>query len=322
MSKHLTASVSIDLDDKWTYLKTCGDQAWRSYPSYLGIVVPRILSVLETHGIKATFFVVGKDATQQENAAIFRQIVHAGHEIASHSFHHDPWLQAYSEGELDRELESAEEAIIAATGQQPVGFRGPGFSQSDTLIDALAKRNYLYDATTFPNILNPLARRYFLKHSALTRSERRQRGELFGSFRDGFRTNRPHNRHTPHGSLTEIPVTTLPFLKTPVHLSYVLYLSEKSTRLALDYFKTALYLCKKLELHYTLLLHPLDFVGIEDNQGLLFFPGMKMTLRKKQRVVSQVLLLLREFKLLTLHQFALQFKKNTSAEASTNGSKQ
>ena len=59
------ASLSLDLDNLWTYLKTNGDPAWRSFPGYLDEVVPRILGVLDRHGLKITFFIVGQDAALQ-----------------------------------------------------------------------------------------------------------------------------------------------------------------------------------------------------------------------------------------------------------------
>ena len=40
-TKTRIASLSFDLDDKWAYLKTNGDPAWKSYPSYLELLVPR-----------------------------------------------------------------------------------------------------------------------------------------------------------------------------------------------------------------------------------------------------------------------------------------
>ena len=41
MSRSL-ASLSLDLDNKWSYLKTHGDPGWDSFPSYLDVVVPRL----------------------------------------------------------------------------------------------------------------------------------------------------------------------------------------------------------------------------------------------------------------------------------------
>ena len=49
MTKPL-ASLSLDLDNKWSYLKTHGDPGWESFPSYLDVVVPRVLDLLDELG--------------------------------------------------------------------------------------------------------------------------------------------------------------------------------------------------------------------------------------------------------------------------------
>jgi peptidoglycan/xylan/chitin deacetylase (PgdA/CDA1 family) len=94
--KTRVASLSLDLDDKWAYLKTNGDPVWQSYPSYLELVVPRLLKVLFSHELRATFFIVGQDAALDRNRTLLRGIADAGHEIGYHSFLHDPWLHLYS----------------------------------------------------------------------------------------------------------------------------------------------------------------------------------------------------------------------------------
>ena len=52
-------SISLDLDNKWSYMKTHGDAGWEEFPSFLDLVVPRILDFLQEHSQKITFFVVG-----------------------------------------------------------------------------------------------------------------------------------------------------------------------------------------------------------------------------------------------------------------------
>ena len=75
----MTASLSLDLDDEWSYLRTRGDPAWREYPSHLAQVVPRILEFLDNRKLKITFFVVGKDAEAPANRHIFEALVDHGH---------------------------------------------------------------------------------------------------------------------------------------------------------------------------------------------------------------------------------------------------
>src|SRR5512147_3243633 len=86
------ASLSLDLDNKWSYMKTHGDRGWESFPSYLDTVVPRALSMLKAHGMTISFMIVGQDAALDKNREALAQIPAAGHEIGNHSFHHEQWF--------------------------------------------------------------------------------------------------------------------------------------------------------------------------------------------------------------------------------------
>ena len=275
------ASLSLDLDNKWSYLQTHGDPAWKQLPSYLHLAVPRILDFLAARDLQITFFIVGQDAAMRAHHSVLKSIVEAGHEIANHTFHHHPWLHLYSAQEINRELEQAEVAIRSATGCHPVGFRGPGFSISAATLRVLKKRGYQYDASTFPNILNPLARGYFLMNSHLTNEQRSKRKALFGSWKDAFRPVKPYRWRFDWTHLTEMPVTTMPILRLPFHFSYLLYLSGYSNSLAKFYWRMALSLCKCTGTEPSVLLHPLDFMGCDDDRDLSFFPGMNLCSQKK-----------------------------------------
>ena len=67
------ASISLDLDDLWTYLRIHGDPRWVTRPSYLKTVVPLALDALDQAGVKLTFFVVGSDAATPANAPLLRR---------------------------------------------------------------------------------------------------------------------------------------------------------------------------------------------------------------------------------------------------------
>jgi hypothetical protein len=281
------APLSLDLDNKWSYLKTHGDESWRELPSYLDLVVPRILSVLAERGLTITVFVVGQDAARPENREAIAAVAAAGHEIGNHSFHHEPWLHLYEPQQVADELARAEEAIESATGMRPAGFRGPGFSLSTETVERLAQRGYLYDATIFPNALNPVGRAYYFMQSNLSREERRQRKALFGTMRDAFRPNRPFRWEVAEGSLAEIPVTTMPGLRLPFHFSYLIWLAGRSEALAERYLRTALWLCRRTGNAPSLLLHPLDFLGVDDEPDLGFFPGMSLKSTRKLELVAR-----------------------------------
>ena len=270
MSRH--ASLSLDLDNQWSYMKTHGDPAWQDYPTYLDVVVPRFLEFMRERRLDITVFIVGQDAARAENREALQMIPAAGHEIGNHSFHHEPWLHKYSREEIQREIGRAHDAIAEVTGHEPVGFRGPGFSVSEDTLTTLGSHGYRYDASTLPTFIGPLARAYYFKTSKLSEAEIEDRAALFGHWRDVLRPVKPY-RWTA-GDIVEVPVTTIPLLRVPFHFSYLLYLSDFSERLAEWYLAAALRLCRLTGVEPSLLLHPLDFLGPEDAEGLEFFPGM------------------------------------------------
>lgn len=285
------ASLSLDLDNLWSYMKTHGDTGWESFPSYFDIVVPRILSFLEKHDKKITFFVVGQDAALQKNHAALQSIADAGHEIGNHSFNHEPWLHLYTEQQIVADLTQAQEHIEQVTGQKPVGFRGPGFSLSLSVLRVLTQRGYYYDASTLPTFLGPLARAYYFMTAKLDPEEMKVRKLLFGELRDGLKPLRPYRWKIDgrNDGIIEIPVTTMPILKIPFHISYILYIYRFSPVLARTYFRIAMILCRLTHVSPSLLLHPLDFLGCNDIKELSFFPAMNLHAEEKLHLIDDIL---------------------------------
>jgi hypothetical protein len=287
------ASLSLDLDNKWSYMKTHGDAGWEAFPSYLDVVVPRVLDILRERSLRLTFFIVGQDAALARNREALAAIADAGHLIGNHSFHHEPWLHLYGEEQIEAEIRTAEEAIEAATGRRPRAFRGPGYSLSQATLRVLVRRGYRYDASTLPTFLGPLARAYYFLTSRFTAAELQQRKALFGNLSDGLRSIRPYHWDVDGTRLLEIPVTTLPIIKIPIHGSYVLYLGVISPAVARLYFRTAMTVCRALGVEPSILLHPLDFLGAEDESDLAFFPAMRMGREQKLGLAVDCLDLLR-----------------------------
>lgn len=304
-AKKPIASLSVDLDDKWSYMKIHGDRGWETLPSYLDVLVPRVLEFLKARNLTVTFFIVGQDAALKKNHSILRSIADAGHEIGNHSFHHEPWMHLYSREEIETEITLAEEHIEGATGQKPRGFRGPGYSLSQAMLRQLVRRGYQYDASTFPNLLTPLARAYYFATAEFTPDQKRQWQASGGTLRDTLRSVKPYLWRLDNGTLVEIPVTTLPVLKVPMHVSYLVCLRLFGRNLALQYFNAALRLCQLTHTRPSIVLHPTDFLGCDDTKDLSFIPGMSLPSEKKLEFVSDVLQRLSgEFTVLTLHEHA------------------
>ena len=301
------ASISLDLDNLWAYMRAHGLAGWRDFPTYLPHVVPKIVELVHSLDIHLTVFVVGQDAEIEENGAAIRAFVEAGHGIGNHSFLHEPWMHKYSRAEIVEEISRAHRAIEETTGVQPRGFRGPGFSVSDDLLTELCRMGYRYDSSLLPTFLGPLARAAYFRSADLTDAEREERKKQFGHFRDGFKSIRPFLWRSKHGVLLEVPVTTIPVLRSPMHLTYVHFLAQFSPVLARSYFSFALKMCQVFQVAPSLLLHPLDFLAADELPELECFPGLGSNSDSKRKLTQWCLQKFSEsFDVVSLDDFAAQ----------------
>jgi len=289
------ASLSLDADNQWSYEMIRGEPDWASAPSYLGRMAPRVLELFGERDIFVTFFLIGRDA--ETDADAFAALAAAGHEIGNHSFRHQPWLHRYSEAELEEELTRAEDALRAATGVQTRGFRGPGYSLSEPTLRVLVRRGYDYDASTLPTVIGPVARAVYFRRARLDETQKAEREHLYGTWADGMRPLRPYRWSVDGATLLEMPVSTLPGLRVPIHVSYLLALSVHSEALARSYFANALRACRAARVEPSILLHPLDVLSGDEVPNLRFFPGMEIpTAVKLRRVASYLDVLARHFR--------------------------
>lgn len=86
-------------------------------------ITPRILAILKEKGVKATFFVIGKNA--EKFPELVKQIDDEGHIVANHSYSHKHLIGFFSKKRLNQDLTHCNEAITAALGKSPLFFRPP-----------------------------------------------------------------------------------------------------------------------------------------------------------------------------------------------------
>lgn len=87
--------------------------------------IERALDLLDAHGTRATFFVVGPHAAQQPQ--IVREIVARGHEVASHGDTHLK-MHRFSPRKFGDDLRRSIDTLQAITGEKVRGYRAPFFS--------------------------------------------------------------------------------------------------------------------------------------------------------------------------------------------------
>jgi len=114
--------------------------------------IGRILELLGSRGVRATFFVPGHTALTFPDA-VWR-IFEAGHEIAAHNDVHETPV-GLARDEEAAVFERAEAALRRLTGKRPVGFRSPAWDLSPNTLELLVERNYLYDSSLMGDDFRP-----------------------------------------------------------------------------------------------------------------------------------------------------------------------
>lgn len=98
-----------------------------------------IIEILNKHGVKGTFFVVGKNVVNYPD--VLRQIVDNGHEVANHSFSHTITKNSTKDAIL-KEMRFTHDAILNVCETEVRFFRPPGGSISADMVDAAKSMNY------------------------------------------------------------------------------------------------------------------------------------------------------------------------------------
>lgn len=149
--------VSVDLDDPSCYHAIHGLPPPRDTEAgaVLERALPRFLDLFAELGVRATFFVIGRDVERDlgaggAGAEVLRRAVREGHELANHSHAH-----AYDLSRWDgaRQLEDLRrcDTLLRELGAEPCGFRAPGYTHDDGLLHQVAELGYRYDASALPS---------------------------------------------------------------------------------------------------------------------------------------------------------------------------
>jgi len=145
-------AFTVDLED-WFQGLTSTNPHIERWPLLESRVVPateRLLSLLDAHHVRATFFVLGYVA--ERHPRLIERVREHGHELAVHGYAHRSVTRLRPD-EFASEIDRASEALERITGEPPAGHRAPYFSINSDMawaFDLLARRGYRYDSSVFP----------------------------------------------------------------------------------------------------------------------------------------------------------------------------
>jgi len=219
------ASVSVDLDEIHHYHAIHGLPVEGAATLVYDVAVDRLTALADAARIPLTFFAIGRDLSRAGAQERMRAAAKAGHEIANHSLDHRYDLVRLGRDEIRRQIEGGAAAIADACGERPVGFRAPGYTITDEVLDVLAELGVEYDASVFPCPAYWMAKTAAIGLIAMrgrkSRSIVDQPTVLLAPTRP-YRVGRPYWRRG--SGILEIPVQVtrglrLPFIGTSVTLA-------------------------------------------------------------------------------------------------------
>jgi polysaccharide deacetylase family protein (PEP-CTERM system associated) len=152
-------AFTIDLEDwfcAYNMTSVIPPSGWDQCELRVEANARRLLKLLETYGVHATFFVLGWIA--EKVPALLMEIERQGHEIALHGYRHRLLTQMTPE-EFTSDIERSILAVKASGVQQPLyGFRAPSFTvvrETTWALDILHDLGFKYDSSIFPTGMHP-----------------------------------------------------------------------------------------------------------------------------------------------------------------------
>lgn len=151
-------AISIDLED-WFCVKNLEGivpfERWDSCELRVEESTRKILTRLDAHGVKATFFVLGWIAERVPH--LIREIAESGHEIGLHSYAHRP-ITDQTPRDFERDLRRSLDAVRNIVDVEIAGFRAPSFTvtrETMWVVEVLRRNGLRYDSSIFPIGVHP-----------------------------------------------------------------------------------------------------------------------------------------------------------------------
>lgn len=222
-------NVNVDVDNLYVYEGEYELSAGVSYDILYSEALPAMLSLFERFGVKATFFLIGQDLELESCRRFCMEASTLGHEIANQTFTHPEFLHRLSFVEKESEILRCHEAIADLIGIAPVGFRSPGYYLDKDILNVLLANGYVYDSSVLPTPF------MFLMSLYIRLKTGRVPNKAFGRKRWTIASRHPTIFFDPESNqryLYELPIATLPFLRFPLHTTFVFMFGARYLELA------------------------------------------------------------------------------------------
>ena len=149
----ITNALTIDVEDYFqvsAFAPHIDRADWDNRECRVERNMQRILDLLDRHSTKATFFTLGWVA--QRYPHLVKDIVHRGHELASHGYGHER-ASDLSEAAFLEDIRSAKAILEDLSGLEVRGYRAPSFSIGEGNLwafDCLANTGHRYSSSIYP----------------------------------------------------------------------------------------------------------------------------------------------------------------------------
>lgn len=282
------AMIHVDLDSLQTLAEFFGVRVEDKARLIHTVAVPRFLKLFRDHGVKATFFVVGRDLTDEASVAPLHQALAAGHEIANHTMNHPFRMRALPRKKKAQEILEGHAMLHDRVGVEAVGFRAPGYDVDEETLDILQAQGYLYDSSLFPSFLVPIIKAY---STMIVGSKHGHVLDGYGKLAYGFGPIEPYRprvgalQNPGKMFLVEIPVSMMPVLRVPLHSTTLFAVSHSLVPLG-GWFLSL------LGKPYTFLMHGADLLDLEEDQvprALSVCPSLRKGLHEKLGLLNGML---------------------------------
>lgn len=149
-----TNALTIDVEDYFqvsAFAPYIDRADWDSRECRVERNIARILSLLDRHGVQATFFTLGWIA--ERHPGVVRDILAGGHELASHGYGHQR-ASDLTPAQFHADIDRAKRLLEDLSGVAVKGYRAPSFSidarNREWAFEALARAGYRYSSSVYP----------------------------------------------------------------------------------------------------------------------------------------------------------------------------